>query len=207
MEDEKVLNQLEQEIKELDEKIENRNGYDRECSTKKIEIREKLNEVIDTYIIELDKLVTEYEQKIENKKSKINYLKKRKDCSLNSDLKFTVSFLKLLKSRTEEFFEDNIEIHNYVENTFNNIIEDMPESEKEFYTNEDSILNDVIDFVLEINEVSTNNIKDKFGIGYARALRIIDQMERKGIISEFRGSNPREIYVTKDEWEKIKSNK
>ena len=40
-------------------------------------------------------------------------------------------------------------------------------------------------------------------MGYARAGRIIDQMEEKGIISPYRGSKPREVLISKKQWNEI----
>ena len=40
-------------------------------------------------------------------------------------------------------------------------------------------------------------------MGYARAGRIIDQMEARGIISGYMGSKPREVLITLEEWNKL----
>ena len=40
-------------------------------------------------------------------------------------------------------------------------------------------------------------------MGYARAGRIIDQMEERGIISGYQGSKPREVLMTKERWEEL----
>ena len=41
-------------------------------------------------------------------------------------------------------------------------------------------------------------------MGYARAGRIIDQMEARGIISGYEGSKPRKVLVTKEQWQETK---
>ena len=46
--------------------------------------------------------------------------------------------------------------------------------------------------------------KRRFKVGYARAGRIIDQMEERGIISGFQGSKPREVLMSKERWEELK---
>ena len=68
----------------------------------------------------------------------------------------------------------------------------------------DPFLNDAIDFAFDMNQISASLIQRKFKIGYARAGRIIDQMEEKGIISGYQGSQPRNILITKEKWEEIK---
>ena len=51
---------------------------------------------------------------------------------------------------------------------------------------------------------STSYIQRKFKVGYARAGRIIDQMEQRGIISGYEGSKPRRVLITKEQWEEQK---
>ena len=45
-------------------------------------------------------------------------------------------------------------------------------------------------------------IRDR--VGYARAGRIIDQMEERGIISGYQGSKPREVLMSKERWQELK---
>ena len=44
-------------------------------------------------------------------------------------------------------------------------------------------------------------------MGYARAARIVDEMEEKGIVGPFQGSKPRDILITKEQWDVMKSGK
>ena len=41
-------------------------------------------------------------------------------------------------------------------------------------------------------------------MGYARAGRIMDQMEQRGIISSYQGSKPREVLMSKERWQELK---
>ncbi len=68
----------------------------------------------------------------------------------------------------------------------------------------DEFLNEAIETVIEVGQASTSFIQRKFKVGYARAGRIIDQMEARGIISGPNGSKPREILITKERWEELK---
>lgn len=47
---------------------------------------------------------------------------------------------------------------------------------------------------LELGQISTAMIQRRLKVGYARAGRIIDQMEMRGLISGANGSKPREVY-------------
>ena len=70
--------------------------------------------------------------------------------------------------------------------------------------NTDPLLMEAIDVVVETGQASTSFIQRRFKVGYARAGRIIDQMEERGIISGFQGSKPREVLMTKERWEELK---
>ena len=67
----------------------------------------------------------------------------------------------------------------------------------------DEYLNDAIASVIEIGQASTSFIQRRFKVGYARAGRIIDQMEARGIISGYEGSKPRKVLMTKERWEEL----
>lgn len=71
--------------------------------------------------------------------------------------------------------------------------------------NTDPFLMDAIDVVVETGQASTSFIQRRFKVGYARAGRIIDQMEERGIISGFQGSKPREVLMSKERWQELKT--
>lgn len=68
----------------------------------------------------------------------------------------------------------------------------------------DPFLQDAIDTVVETGQASTSFIQRRFKVGYARAGRIIDQMEEKGVISGYQGSKPREVLWTIEKLAEIK---
>ena len=68
----------------------------------------------------------------------------------------------------------------------------------------DPFLMDAIDAVVDLGQASASFIQRRFKVGYARAGRIIDQMETRGIISGYEGSKPRQVLITKDRWEELK---
>ena len=69
----------------------------------------------------------------------------------------------------------------------------------------DPLLMEAIDVVVETGQASTSFIQRRFKVGYARAGRIIDQMEERGIISGFQGSKPREVLMSKERWQELKT--
>ena len=64
----------------------------------------------------------------------------------------------------------------------------------------DEMLEDAIQCVIEMGMASTSMLQRKLKLGYARAARIIDQMEERGIVGPFEGSKPRQILITKEQW-------
>ncbi|MCR6111687.1 DNA translocase FtsK [Bacillus sp. A301a_S52] len=61
---------------------------------------------------------------------------------------------------------------------------------------EDSLFEEVWEFVVEQQAASASLIQRRFRIGYNRAARMIDDMEARGLVSPQRGSKPREVYLT-----------
>jgi S-DNA-T family DNA segregation ATPase FtsK/SpoIIIE len=68
----------------------------------------------------------------------------------------------------------------------------------------DPILNDAIDMVVDMGQASVSMLQRRFKIGYSRAGRIIDQMEDRGLISGYDGSKPRQVLISKNEWQELK---
>ena len=68
----------------------------------------------------------------------------------------------------------------------------------------DPLLMEAIDVVVETGQASTSFIQRRFKVGYARAGRIIDQMEERGVISGYQGSKPREVLLSKERLAELK---
>jgi len=79
-------------------------------------------------------------------------------------------------------------------------VEDEPEqAEKEpdeFDPDEDPLLEDAIRLVAEMQTASTSMLQRRLRLGYTRAGRLIDMLERRGVISGYEGSKPRQVLVT-----------
>ena len=60
----------------------------------------------------------------------------------------------------------------------------------------DAQWDEVIQFIIREKKASTSLLQRRFGFGYNRAARIIDQLEEQGFIGPNNGSKPREVYVT-----------
>ncbi|MBQ8594504.1 MAG: DNA translocase FtsK [Oscillospiraceae bacterium] len=64
----------------------------------------------------------------------------------------------------------------------------------------DDMLDAAIECVIEMGMASTSMLQRKLKLGYARAARIIDQMEERGIVGPFEGSKPRQVLISKEQW-------
>ena len=108
-----------------------------------------------------------------------------------------VDFVK--QNGTATYSEDILET---IENSNKTDKELMQEQDDDDDT--DPFLMDAIDAVVEQGQASTSFIQRRFKVGYARAGRIIDQMEERGIISGYQGSKPREVLITKERLQELK---
>jgi DNA segregation ATPase FtsK/SpoIIIE, S-DNA-T family len=65
-----------------------------------------------------------------------------------------------------------------------------------FDPDEDALLGDAIRLVAEMQTASTSMLQRRLRLGYTRAGRLIDMLERRGVISGYEGSKPRQVLVT-----------
>lgn len=64
----------------------------------------------------------------------------------------------------------------------------------------DPLLNDAIECVIDAGQASTSLLQRKLKVGYARAARLVDEMEELSIVSGYAGSKPREVLITREQW-------
>ena len=64
----------------------------------------------------------------------------------------------------------------------------------------DSKMDEAIQIVIDAGQASTSLIQRRLKVGYARAGRMIDDMERMGVVGPHQGSKPREVLMTYNEW-------
>lgn len=70
-------------------------------------------------------------------------------------------------------------------------------------TGYDELLPAAVDFVLGIGQASVSMIQRRLKLGYGRAASLVDQMEEKGIVGPFDGSRPRQLLITKEQWQEM----
>ena len=69
----------------------------------------------------------------------------------------------------------------------------------------DDLLEQAVDVVIDAGNASVSILQRRLGIGYPRAARLIDELEKKHYIGPFEGSKPRKVLITKTDWLEIKS--
>ena len=101
--------------------------------------------------------------------------------------------VEFLKSRSSAKYDDDI-----IEE-----INSSSEPVEENFDDTDELLPQAIEMVVEAGQASVSLVQRKFKVGYARAARIIDQMEERGIIGGYEGSKPRQLLITKQQWKEM----
>ena len=69
----------------------------------------------------------------------------------------------------------------------------------------DPMLNEAIECVIDAGQASTSLLQRKLRLGYARAARIVDQMEERGVVGPYEGSKPRQVLMTKEQYLEMKA--
>jgi S-DNA-T family DNA segregation ATPase FtsK/SpoIIIE len=102
-------------------------------------------------------------------------------------------------------------ITNYIKNQkksdYNPEITDRITRKEERVLDEDELLYDALEVIITAGHASASLLQRKLRLGYARAARIIDQLEEKGFIGRFDGSKPREVLISRSEFEDLQEGK
>ena len=67
----------------------------------------------------------------------------------------------------------------------------------------DELLPAAIEVVVETGMASVSMLQRRLKLGYSRAARLVDQMEEKGVVGPFEGSKPRQVLITKEQWQQM----
>jgi S-DNA-T family DNA segregation ATPase FtsK/SpoIIIE len=104
----------------------------------------------------------------------------------NDEVEKVVSFLK----------ENNQTV--YDSDVIEKVTSNMNQSE---YDQDDELLREAIELVVSEQTASISLLQRRFKIGYARAARLIDSMEERGVIGGYEGSKPRKVLITDEDLE------
>ncbi len=67
----------------------------------------------------------------------------------------------------------------------------------------DELLPAAVEVVLETGQASVSMLQRRLKLGYSRAARLVDQMEERGIVGPFEGSKPRQLLITRAQWQEL----
>jgi DNA segregation ATPase FtsK/SpoIIIE, S-DNA-T family len=84
--------------------------------------------------------------------------------------------------------------------------EELDDADAEFDPDEDPLLDRAIEVVVTAQTASTSLLQRRLRVGYTRAGRLIDMLERRGIISGYEGSKPRRVLVDEAQLERVITN-
>jgi S-DNA-T family DNA segregation ATPase FtsK/SpoIIIE len=70
----------------------------------------------------------------------------------------------------------------------------------------DEMLPAAVEVLLETGQASVSMLQRRLKLGYSRAARLVDQMEERGIVGPFEGSKPRQLLITKEQWQEMQMN-
>jgi S-DNA-T family DNA segregation ATPase FtsK/SpoIIIE len=101
-----------------------------------------------------------------------------------------------VKQNNEAYFDEEIEndIYNYSDGEEDEETEDSDKTDKYFI--------EALKLAIEAGQISISMVQRRFAVGYSRAGKIIDELERRKFISPFEGSKPRQVLITKEEFER-----
>jgi S-DNA-T family DNA segregation ATPase FtsK/SpoIIIE len=102
--------------------------------------------------------------------------------------------VKWLRSKTsQEIFEDRL-----AQELKENLVHPVEEKTGFFPTEEDPLYEDAKRIAIESRKASASLLQRRLKIGYARAARLIDVLEERGVVGPLNGAKPREVYITED---------
>jgi len=79
------------------------------------------------------------------------------------------------------------------------------ESEDLAVSERDSLFDEAVRTMIESGRGSVSLLQRRLGIGYSRSSRLVDQMARAGILGDHKGSVAREVLITLDEWDQMRT--
>lgn len=114
----------------------------------------------------------------------------------NEEIKDIISFVK--GQNEASYDEDVIEKIEHAGDT--------PKASEDRGREADELLPQAVEMAIEAKQASVAMYQRRLKVGYQRAARLIDQMEERGIIGPFDGTKPREVLITKSQWNEMMMN-
>lgn len=113
-----------------------------------------------------------------------------------SEVRAVVNYLKNL-TKTEYSDEIIEDIERHIPQVKND--KKLPNEDEETLDTDEKF-EDAVKIIVESGQASTSFLQRKLSLGYARAARLMDDLEAKGIIGPAQGAKPREVLISKEQW-------
>lgn len=81
--------------------------------------------------------------------------------------------------------------------------DDGGEAANNAFADYDELLPQAVDVIFDTKQASVSMLQRRLKLGYSRAARLVDQMEELGIVGPFEGSKPRQVLITKQQWQEM----
>ena len=81
----------------------------------------------------------------------------------------------------------------------------MPKADGEGGGERDELFDQAVDIIIQTGRGSVSLLQRRLTVGYSRASRLIDQMYDAGIVGEYKGSQAREVLLSKEDWDAVRS--
>ena len=81
-----------------------------------------------------------------------------------------------------------------------------PGADAEEDAGSDPMFKQAVDVVIDAGQASTSLLQRRCKLGYARAARIMDEMEQKSIIGPYEGAKPRAVLISRQQWLEMQMN-
>lgn len=114
----------------------------------------------------------------------------------DKEIENVINFIK--ESSENNYDEDIME-----EIEKNAVVDTKNTNSKQNFDDDDPMLKEAIQCVIEAGQASTSYLQRKLRLGYARAGRLMDQMEQRGIVGPPEGSKPRQVLISMQKWKEM----
>lgn len=107
------------------------------------------------------------------------------------------AIVEYIKKNNEAYYDEDVE-----QKILNPVTETEDYEEGEQSEEMDKYYVEALKLAVESGQISISMVQRRFAVGYSRAGKIIDEMEKQKFISAFEGSKPRQVLITKEEFER-----
>lgn len=121
-----------------------------------------------------------------------------------SDVEIDELISNIKKESVSDYFEDIMEHIEKCANEPQNSASDNSYVSSE-PSDGDELLPAAVEIVLETGQASVSTLQRRLKLGYARAARIVDEMEDRGIVGPFEGAKPRPVLISRAQWEQMQN--